>query len=84
MIEINEEKRIFLQTYILYNNSGMLKPLFISKLEQYTNIFSQFTIFCEKKILKILKILQTTTKKFFKIKNNYTGEKQFSLAFLIS
>ena len=41
-------KKVFLQTYILYDNSNVLKPTFVSEIEQYISIFSQFTIFCEK------------------------------------
>ena len=79
MIEENE-KKVFLQTYILYDNSNVLKPTFVSKIEQYVNIFSQFTIFCEKNNRNFKNFTKNNKKKFFQLKNNYTGEKEFSLA----
>ena len=39
---------MFSRTYILCDKAGAVKPTFVSELEQYVNIFSQFTIFCEK------------------------------------
>ena len=39
---------MFSQTYILYDKADVVKATFVSELEQYVNIFSQFTIFCEK------------------------------------
>ena len=47
MIDENE-KKVFSQTYILYDKTGVVKPIFVSELEQYVNIFSQFAIFYEK------------------------------------
>ena len=47
LIEENE-KKVFSQTYILYDKADVVKPIFFSELEQYVNIFSQFTIYCEK------------------------------------
>ena len=42
MIEENEKKSV------LSDLAWVVKPTFVSELEQYVNIFSQFTIFCEK------------------------------------
>ena len=39
---------MFSQAYVLYDNSNVLKPTFVSEIDQYVNIFSQFTILCEK------------------------------------
>ena len=47
-LEELEESKIFSQTYILYEISGVLKQTFVSELEKFTNIYSQFTIFCKK------------------------------------
>ena len=46
----NEEKKVFSQTYVLYDDAGAVKPTYISELERYINIFSQFIIFSEKNI----------------------------------
>ena len=43
-----EQKKIFSQTYILYDKSGDVKPTFVSELHQGVNIFLEFTIFCQK------------------------------------
>ena len=59
-----DNKNIFSQTYVLYNENGMVKPTFVSELNQEMNVFSEFTIFREKKIKK-QKYSQETTKKFF-------------------
>ena len=67
LLEKLEESKIFSQTYILYDISGVLKQTFFSKLERFTNIYSQFTIFC-KKTIKISKVLPLTTKKIFPVK----------------
>ena len=69
---------MFSRTYILCDKAGGVKPTFVSELEQYVNIFSQFTIFCEK-MTKIQRISGKITI-FFWLKNNYTSEKEFSLA----
>ena len=63
LIEENE-KKVFSQTYILYDKASIVKPTFVSELEQYVNILSQFTIFCEKSN-NIQGISQKPTKKFF-------------------
>ena len=42
LIEENK-KKVFSQTYILQDNSNVLKPTFVSEIEQYINIF--FTIY---------------------------------------
>ena len=49
LLDQQEQKKIFLQTYILYDESGVVKPTFVSELNQDVNIFSEFTIFCQKK-----------------------------------
>ena len=41
-------KKVLSQTYIIYDNSNVLQPIFVSEIAQYVNIFSQFTISCEK------------------------------------
>ena len=64
LLEELEESKIFSQTYILYDISSVLKQTFVSELEKFTNIYSQFTIFC-KKCIKISKVLPSTTKKKF-------------------
>ena len=71
---------MFCQTYILYDKAGVVKPTFVSELEQYVNIFSQFTIFCEKSDKNPKNFTKNNKKNFFRLKNNYTGEKEFSLA----
>ena len=48
VLEELEESKTFSQTYILYDISGVLKQTFVSELEKFTNIYSQFTIFCKK------------------------------------
>ena len=75
-----KKKKVFSQTYILYDKAGVVKPTFVSKLEQYVNIFSQFTIFCEKSDKNPKNFTKNNKKYFFRLKNNYTGEKEFSLA----
>ena len=68
LLEELEESKIFSQTYILYDISSVLKQTFVSELEKFTNIYSQFTIFC-KKWIKISKVLpSTTTTKNFPVK----------------
>ena len=47
--EENEKKNLFSQTYILYDDAGVVKLTFVSELRQYVNIYSQFTIFSEKR-----------------------------------
>ena len=44
-----KQKKIFSQTYILYDESGAFKPTFVTELHQEVNIFSEFIIFCQKK-----------------------------------
>ena len=52
----------------------MLKPTFVSKIEQYLNIFSQFTTFCEKNNRNFKNFTKNNKKIFFQLKNNFTGE----------
>ena len=49
LLDQQEQKKIFLQTYIIYDESGVVKPTFVGELNQDVNIFSEFTIFCQKK-----------------------------------
>ena len=79
LIEENE-KKVFSQTYILYDNPNLLKQTFVSEIKQYVNIFSQFTISCEKSNKNFKNFTKNNKKIFFQLKNNYTGEKEFSLA----
>ena len=46
LLDQQEQKKMFSQTYILYDESGVVKPTFVSELHQEINIFSEFTIFC--------------------------------------
>ena len=80
LIEENENKKEFSLTYIFYDNSNVLKPTFVSEIEQYVNIFSQFAIFSEKNNRNFKNFGKNNKKFFFQLKNNYTGEKEFSLA----
>ena len=72
-----DNKNIFSQTYVLYNENGMVKPTFVSGLNQEMNVFSEFTIFREKTIKK-QKYSQETTTKIFYLRRYYTGQKKFS------
>ena len=67
------------QTYILYDKAGMVKPTFLSELQQYVNIFSQFTTFCEESN-KNPKNFTKNQKNDFQLKNSYTSKNGFSLA----
>ena len=60
------EKKVFSQTYILYDKTGVVKPTFVSELEQYVNIFSQFAISYEKSD-KNLKNFTKNKKKLFSV-----------------
>ena len=73
-------KKVLSQTYIIYDNSNVLQPIFVSEIEQYVNILSQFTIFCEKNNRNFKNFTKNNKIFFFQLKNNYTGEKEFSLA----
>ena len=57
---------MFSQTYILYDKAGVVKPTFVSELEQYVSIFSQFAIFYEKSD-KNLKNFTKNKKKIFSV-----------------
>ena len=46
LLEELEGSQIFSQTLILSNISGVLKQTFVTELEKFRNIYSQFTIFC--------------------------------------
>ena len=67
------------QTYILYDKAGMVKPTFVIELQQYVNIFSQFTTFCEESD-KNPKNFTKNQKNDFQLKNSYTSKNEFSLA----
>ena len=69
---------MFSQTYILYDNARVIKPTFLSELDQCGNIFSQFTIFYKKNNQDIKSFTKNNIRNFFHLENNYTGEKQFS------
>ena len=77
LIEENE-KKVLSQTYILYDKAGMVKPTFVIELQQYVNIFSQFTTFCEESD-KNLKNFTKNQKNDFQLKNSYTSKNEFSL-----
>ena len=78
MIEENE-KKVLSQTYILYDKAGMVKPTFVIELQQYVNIFSQFTTFCEESDKNPTNFTKNQ-KKDFQLKNSYTSKNEFSLA----
>ena len=71
-------KRVFCQTYILYDKSGMVNPTFVSELQQYVNSFPQVIIFCGKSD-KNLKNFAEKQQFFFQLKKNCTGGKRFIL-----
>ena len=48
LLDQQKQKKIFSQNYILYDESGVVKPTFVTKLHQEVNIFSKFTIICQK------------------------------------
>ena len=58
---------MFLQTYILYDKAGVVKPTSVSELEQYVNIFSKFTIFCEKSNKNPKNFMKNNNKNFFSV-----------------
>ena len=66
--------------YIPYDDAGVVKPTYVKKLQQYVNIFSQFTIFSAKNNQNYKNFIENNQKKFFKLRRNYTGEKEFSLS----
>ena len=79
-MEENKKKPLLSQTYILYDDAGMVERTFVSKLQQYLNIFSQFMIFSAKNNQNSKNFIENNKKSFFKLRRNYTGEKQFSLS----
>ena len=56
----------------------MVKPTFVSKLRQYVNIFSPFTIFSGKNNQNPKDFIKNNF--FFKLRRNYAGDKKFSLS----
>ena len=79
-MEENEKRKLFSQTYIRYDDAGVVKPTFVSELQQYVNIFSQFTIFSAKNNQNSKNFIENNKNFFFKLRRNYTGEKEFSLS----
>ena len=59
---------MFSQTYILYDDAGIVKLNYISELKGYANIFSQFTIFSEKNNQKFKYFTKNNKKKFLQPK----------------
>ena len=80
LLEELEESKIFSQTYILYDISSVLKQTFVSELEKFTNIYSQFTIFCKKDNQNFKGFTIDNIKKNFQLKNDYDGEIDLSLS----
>ena len=80
LLEELKESKIFSQTYILYNISGVLKQTFLGELGKFTNIYSQFTIFCEKNNRNFKSFTIDNKKIFFQLKNDYKSEKGSSLS----
>ena len=74
------ESKIFYQTYILYNISGVLKQTFVSEIEKFTNIYSQFTIFCKKNNQTFKSFTIDNKKIFLQSKNDYNSEKDLPLS----
>ena len=58
-----EQKKIFSQTYISYDESGVAKPNFVSELHREVNIFSEFTIFCQENNKNAKNVIKTNKKK---------------------
>ena len=70
---------MFSQTYRLYDDAGVAKPNFVSKLRQYVAISSQFTIFSKKNNQNSKDFIKNNNF-FFKLRRNYTGDKEFLLS----
>ena len=79
-LEKREQEKFFSQTYILYDNAGVIKPTFVSELDQYVNVFSRFTIFAKKNNAEHNFFLLDNPRNFFSLLEDNTGEKQFSLS----
>ena len=60
-----EQKNVSFQTYILYDKAGVVNSTFVSELEQYLNIFSQYTMFCGKSDKKPKNFTKNNTIFFF-------------------
>ena len=73
------ESKIFYQTYILYNISVMLKQTFVNEIEKFTNIYSQFTIFCKKNNQTFKRFTIDNKQIFLQGKNDYNSEKDLPL-----
>ena len=58
----------------------MLKQTFVSELEKFTNIYSQFTIFCKRNDQNFKSFTIDNEKKIFQLKNDYNGEKDLLLS----
>ena len=74
-----EESKILSQTCILYDISNVLKQTFLSELEKFTNIYSQFTILCKKNDQNFKSFTIDDKTKLFQLKNDSNGEKNLSL-----
>ena len=61
---------------LLYKKKKKVKPTFVSELDQYVNIFSQFTIFYQESNQVIKSFTKSNKRNFFYLENNYSGEKQ--------
>ena len=72
-----KQKKIFSQTYILYDESGAFKPTFVTELHQEVNIFSEFIIFCQKKNDKNTKNFIKHNKKNVPIKKTKPVKRSF-------
>ena len=72
LMEELEESKIFSQTYDV---SSVLKETFVTEFEKYTNIFSQFMIFCQKNDRNFKNFTADNKEKNLQLKNNYNGEK---------
>ena len=59
-----EQKKVFSQTYILFDKAGVVNPTFVGELEQYVNIFLNLQYFL-KNVTKTQRISRKTKKKLF-------------------
>ena len=57
-------KTIYWQTFILYDENCKVKPTFVSEVNEFKNIFGEFTIFCSKNDLKAKNIVKYSKKIF--------------------
>ena len=76
---MEEAKKIYSQTFIPYYENSTVKLTFVSEVNEFKNIFGEFIVFCSKSDLKVKNFVKNNKKKFFQLKNNYTGEKEISM-----